>query len=175
MATKSSLDAHLFHIKHLLILREQIAPFQVDFAVKEMSLDFSPVRNAGKSRAHSSLITFVTFCNTFEYDLARGLLKKRNRLFSLSTSNALLEFLLEGAPQLREHLTGQWFDCQLFLMRSFMFHLIVALFRFETAGRSTTEIHVRSFHWFLRRFLDWTRSRVPGQSECGNLNLNWMN
>merc|ERR1740128_817801 len=47
-----------------------------------MSLDFSPVRNA-----------------------ARGLLKKRNRLFSLSTSNALLEFLLEGAPQLREHLT----------------------------------------------------------------------
>nr|CAG4642358.1 EOG090X02EM [Evadne anonyx] len=82
MATKSSLDAHLFHIKHLLILREQIAPFQVDFAVKEMSLDFSPVKNA-----------------------ARGLLQKKGRLFSLSTSNALLEFLLEGAPQLREHLT----------------------------------------------------------------------
>merc|ERR1740128_156098 len=82
MATKSSLDAHLFHIKHLLILREQIAPFQVDFAVKEMSLDFSHVRNA-----------------------ARGLFQKKSRLFSLSTSNALLEFLLEGAPQLREHLT----------------------------------------------------------------------
>jgi len=82
MTNRTSLDAHLFHIKHLLILREQIAPFQVDFAVKEMSLDFSHVRSA-----------------------AMGLFQKKSRLFSLSTSNALLEFLLEGAPQLREHLT----------------------------------------------------------------------
>nr|CAG4638302.1 EOG090X02EM [Cyclestheria hislopi] len=81
MSNKTPLDAHLFHIKHLLILREQIAPFQVDFAVKEMSLDFSTVRNA-----------------------AIGLFQKRNRLFSLSANNALLEFLLEGAPQVREHL-----------------------------------------------------------------------
>nr|CAG4649996.1 EOG090X02EM [Sida crystallina] len=81
MSTKTTLDAHLFHIKHLLILREQIAPFQVDFAVKEMSLDFSSVKTA-----------------------ALGLFQKKSRIFSLSTSNALLEFLLEGAPQIREHL-----------------------------------------------------------------------
>nr|CAG4647727.1 EOG090X02EM [Moina brachiata] len=81
MANKTTLDAHLFHIKHLLILREQIAPFQVDFAVKEMSLDFSSVKTA-----------------------ALGLFQKKGRLFSLSASNALLEFLLEGAPQVREHL-----------------------------------------------------------------------
>nr|CAG4645392.1 EOG090X02EM [Lynceus sp. MCZ IZ 141354] len=80
-ASKTPLDAQLFHIKHILILREQIAPFQVDFAVKEMSLDFSSVKNA-----------------------AWGLIHKRGRLFSLSTNNALLEFLLEGAPQAREHL-----------------------------------------------------------------------
>ena len=78
---KSSVDGKLFEIKHLLILREQIAPFRVDFQVKQTSLDFSKVKTA-----------------------AYELLQKRKQLFALGTNNALLEFLLEGTPQVKEHL-----------------------------------------------------------------------
>ncbi|XP_014239429.1 conserved oligomeric Golgi complex subunit 3 [Cimex lectularius] len=80
---KSHLDGEMFQIKHLLILREQIAPFQVDFTVKEMALDFSKTKTA-----------------------AAQLINKRTRLFSLSSNNSLLEFLLEGSPEVRE----QWLD-----------------------------------------------------------------
>ncbi|XP_053672062.1 conserved oligomeric Golgi complex subunit 3 [Anopheles nili] len=78
---RTSIDGELFEIKHLLILREQIAPFRVDFTAKETSLDFSKVRTA-----------------------AYELLQKRKQLFSLGSNNALLEFLLDGTPQVREQL-----------------------------------------------------------------------
>lgn len=77
-ANKSNIDGKLFEIKHLLILREQIAPFRVDFTMKETSLDFSKVKTA-----------------------AYELLQKRKQLFALGTNNALLEFLLEGTPQVK--------------------------------------------------------------------------
>lgn len=78
---KTLLDGQLFQIKHLLILREQIAPFQIDFAIKETTLDFSKVKVA-----------------------AYGLLQKRSRLLSLNSSNAILEFLLQGTPHVTEQL-----------------------------------------------------------------------
>lgn len=78
---KVPLHGRLFEIKHLLILREQIAPFQIDFAIKETSLDFTRIRDA-----------------------ALSLMNNTNRLFSLGSNNALLEFLFEGTPQVKESL-----------------------------------------------------------------------
>ncbi|XP_050530557.1 conserved oligomeric Golgi complex subunit 3 [Daktulosphaira vitifoliae] len=77
---KSPTDGSLFEIKHLLIIREQIAPFQVDFTIKELNLDFSKMKNA-----------------------AWGLLQKHDKMFSLSSSNAIIEFLLEGTPVVQEN------------------------------------------------------------------------
>ncbi|KAJ0182737.1 hypothetical protein K1T71_002106 [Dendrolimus kikuchii] len=77
----TNIDGELFQIKHLLILREQIAPFQVDFVIKETTLDFSNMKNA-----------------------AFGLIQKPRQIFSLNSNNALLEFLLEGTPMVKEHL-----------------------------------------------------------------------
>lgn len=77
---KTPIDGELFEIKHFLIIREQIAPFRVDFTVRETALDFSKTKTA-----------------------AYGLLQKRKQLFSMDSNNALLEFLFEGAPQVKEY------------------------------------------------------------------------
>ena len=67
------LHAHLFLIKHLLILREQTAPFRsptVD--VRDTTVDFSKIR-----------------------DSARTLMADKSRWFALNSNNALLEFILQ--------------------------------------------------------------------------------
>ncbi|CAH1159692.1 unnamed protein product [Phaedon cochleariae] len=78
---KTPVDGQLFQIKHLLIIREQIAPFQVDFTAKETSLDFSTVQKA-----------------------ALELYSHRSNIFTFNSNNALLEFLLEGTPKVKEYL-----------------------------------------------------------------------
>uniref|UniRef100_A0A2S2PWF2 Conserved oligomeric Golgi complex subunit 3 n=1 Tax=Sipha flava TaxID=143950 RepID=A0A2S2PWF2_9HEMI len=77
---KTPTDGSLFEIKHLLIIREQIAPFQVDFTIKELNLDFRKMKNA-----------------------AWGLLQKHDKMFALNSSNSIIEFLLEGTPVVLEN------------------------------------------------------------------------
>lgn len=81
VARKSgALDAQLFMIRHLLFLREQIAPFNVDFAATDIDLDFSHMR-----------------------DHLRRIMAGKESLFTLSSSNAVVRMLGQGGPRVTLH------------------------------------------------------------------------
>uniref|UniRef100_A0AAY4DLG7 Conserved oligomeric Golgi complex subunit 3 n=1 Tax=Denticeps clupeoides TaxID=299321 RepID=A0AAY4DLG7_9TELE len=82
LKNKSQIDGQLFLIKHLLILREQIAPFHTDFAIKEISLDLKKTRDAAFKILNPKAVP---------------------KFFRLNSHNAILEFLLEGTPEIKEH------------------------------------------------------------------------
>uniref|UniRef100_A0A3Q3XP49 Conserved oligomeric Golgi complex subunit 3 n=1 Tax=Mola mola TaxID=94237 RepID=A0A3Q3XP49_MOLML len=82
LKNKTQLDGQLFLIKHLLIMREQIAPFHTDFAIKEISLDLKKTRDAAFKILNPKAVP---------------------KFFRLNSHNAILEFLLEGTPEIKEH------------------------------------------------------------------------
>ncbi|KAM8975629.1 conserved oligomeric Golgi complex subunit 3 isoform 2-T2 [Pelodytes ibericus] len=79
---KTNVDGQLFLIKHLLILREQIAPFHSEFTIKEISLDLKRTRDAAFKILHPRTVP---------------------NFFRLNSNNAILEFLLQGTPEIKEH------------------------------------------------------------------------
>ncbi|XP_076119779.1 conserved oligomeric Golgi complex subunit 3 [Alosa pseudoharengus] len=82
LKNKTQIDGQLFLIKHLLIMREQIAPFHTDFAIKEISLDLKKTRDAAFKILNPRAVP---------------------KFFRFNSHNAILEFLLEGTPEIKEH------------------------------------------------------------------------
>lgn len=80
--TKTQIDGQLFLVKHLLILREQIAPFHTDFSIRETKVDFGKTKTAANRLLHAESIS---------------------RMFQVGNQNSLLEFMLDGKPEIKEY------------------------------------------------------------------------
>jgi conserved oligomeric Golgi complex subunit 3 len=80
---KGNIHGQLFLIKHLLILRDQIAPFEGSFSARETNVDFAK---------------FFTGLRSGLQDLVT----QRDKLFSFAGDNSFLGFLVNSTPQVLE-------------------------------------------------------------------------
>lgn len=74
------MDGQLFTVRHLLLLREEIAVYKAEFSVVEKDLDFSHMR-----------------------DHMRRILMGEASLFTLSTNNAVVQLVSRSAPRILDN------------------------------------------------------------------------
>jgi len=105
-ALQSHLDGQLFHIRHLLLLRNQLSRFDAAFVQNERVVDLGRLQGAPQGAIERAVHVWIA--NAVAPDraalryaflaAATALMRNSGRLLSLSKDNSLLRFLQEGLP-----------------------------------------------------------------------------